>query len=187
MDKLTKQEQDKYIQAWQMGAEGESRTAPYIAQFVINYIQNNHRILDLGCGNGSIVNILRNKGFDAYGVDISSHQFNNSPYLIQGCLWDLPFEDNTFDVTFSTDVLEHIPPEMINKTIAEIYRITKIKTLHCIATFKDNRKGFVFHLIIQSIEWWKQQFITMNSKNIEIEIIDRTLFLKTVIPNYSGK
>ena len=39
-----------------------------------NYIRTNYKsnfkILDVGCGDGTLVNELINAGYDAYGVDI---------------------------------------------------------------------------------------------------------------------
>jgi len=186
MDELINQEKEKYTNAWQVGAEGQSRTEEHIIKYLLN-LDKNYKILELGCGNGYGVNYLRTNGFNVYGMDITSQVFNGSPYLVQGCLWDLPFKDNEFDFVFSVDVLEHLPPNQVELAIKEIIRITKIKTLHCIATFKDNRKGFIFHLTVQPIEWWKEKFNELNQKNVELEIIDRTQFLKTVIPNYLGK
>jgi len=203
MDNLEKQEKDKYTNAWEYGAEGQSRTAWYIFNYLKNILDKTYKILDLGCGNGLVVELLRQEGYNIVGVDITLTGLNQhtpmikfTPEIIltpkrenyfEAPLWNLSFKDNEFDFTFSTDVLEHIPPEYINKTIQEINRITKTKSFHCISTFKDNRGGFVFHLTVQPIDWWKEKFKALNQKNIDIELIDRQQFLKTVIPGYLGK
>jgi ubiquinone/menaquinone biosynthesis C-methylase UbiE len=174
MNELTKQEREKYTQAWQSKKEGQSKTAVYLIKYLSNVLNKKHKILELGSGNGIVVKSLRDKEYDIYGVDITSAGFAHSNYLIEACLWELPFKDNEFDVTFSTDVLEHIPPEKIEDTIKEIYRVTKRKTLHCITTWKDNRGGFVFHLTIQPIDWWFNQFESLNEKKIETQLFGRT-------------
>ena len=89
---------------------------------------------------------------------------------------NLPFKDNQFDYTFSTDVLEHIPLEMVEKTIKEIYRITRVETFHCIATVDDPNYPNV-HLTIESIEWWKGQFGKANGKQVDTHIVNPEEFL----------
>lgn len=205
MDEIIKQEKEKYIKTWQLGLEGQSRTAWYIFQYLKDKWNKNYNILDLGCGNGVITELLRQEGFvNSFGVDITLEglkgyksliKFNqpipkfipNLHYYVESPLWNLPFKDKAFDYTFSCDVLEHIPTEMVDKTIQEIIRVTKIETFHCIATFPDRRGGVNFHLTIQPINWWKETFNNYNKDNLSIGVIDRTEFLKIMIPNYTGK
>ncbi|MDH5413578.1 MAG: glycosyltransferase [Flavobacteriaceae bacterium] len=70
-------------------------------------------ILDLGCGNGLIGDILFKK-IDV-GMDINSQtitfaqRFNSYKNLIIADARELPFPDGTFNTIFSNCVLEHIP------------------------------------------------------------------------------
>lgn len=193
---IEKQEKEKYLRAWKCGAEGQSRTAWISFNYLKNKLSKEWKILDLGCGNGVVVELLRQSGFNnVFGVDITLEglkqhtpmiKFNQPipPFIpkienyFEAPLWELPFKDNEFDFTFSIDVLEHLPLELVEKSIKEIYRITKFKMFHCIATFYDNRAGFIFHLTVQPIDWWKKKFEELNTKNLEIEIVDRREFLK---------
>lgn len=205
---MSNNEQLKYQEAWKSGAEGQSKTAWHIFNYLKNRYKDNKtaKILDIGCGNGCVVELLRQEGFtNVYGLDITLEglkQHNamikfNQPTPIftpkienytESSIWSTPFKDNEFDFTFSVDVLEHIPPDLVNQTIKEILRITSIETIHCIATFRDKRAGFDFHLTVQPINWWKEQFkILNNNKLYEVILLDRTQFLKTVISNYMGK
>ncbi len=87
------------------------------------------KVMDFGCGRGQLVQALCQRGFDAYGCDISaywaedqcaiSHRLSTicrSPYV-------LPFDDNTFDVVISTQVLEHAQNK--EECFQEIYRILR--------------------------------------------------------------
>lgn len=77
----------------------------------------NTKILDIGCGNGWLVNHLIAKGFDAYGIDASAsgikiaNQQNPNRFFLQDVSKnDLPIEikDISFDTIISTEVIEHL-------------------------------------------------------------------------------
>ena len=195
MNNYYNQEKNKYDKAWSVGAENDSRCAYPMANYIIKTIPKSYKILDIGCGSGLTTQILRSNGYNVTGVDITLKglDLQHKPFnfgqpiperiltkegFYQAPIWDMPFKDNEFDFTFSTDVLEHLPPEMVISTIKEIYRVTKIETYHCIATFRDNRHGFIFHLSVEHIIWWKKQFDQLNKNNITTEIINRKEFLK---------
>ncbi|MFH0806000.1 MAG: class I SAM-dependent methyltransferase [Patescibacteria group bacterium] len=205
MDNLYLQEKEKYSNAWKNGSEGQSRTAYYVYNYLKSKLNKEDKILDLGCGSGLIVELLRQNNFNnVFGVDLTLEglkQYNpkikfNQPIpeftpkletYFEAPLWELPFPDNCFDFSYSCDVLEHLPPSMLEPAIKEILRVTRLKTYHCIATFADKRDGFDFHLSIHEINIWREKFTKLNNKNIEIEIIDRTEFLRQVNPEFKGK
>jgi len=75
------------------------------------------RALDAGCGHGAIVYELADRGFDAYGVDVSpwiieQAQMTSDPRLTDrfavGDLAEIPFE-GSFDLITCLEVLEHLP------------------------------------------------------------------------------
>ena len=74
-----------------------------------------HRIFDLGCGNGSVANVLFKRGWDVIGVDPSIEGitlakrhypslklYNRSAY---DALWD---EYGQFPIVLSLEVVEHV-------------------------------------------------------------------------------
>lgn len=94
-------------------------------------IKTQDKILDFGCGSGSLVHLLRRNGYNAMGCDLQfkngSHtgflEENGYIYKIQGPGYHLPFDDNTFDYIISETVFEHV--QNTDETIAEIKRILK--------------------------------------------------------------
>ncbi len=91
----------------------------YIAQPILDLLNTatNKIILDVGCGNGSLVKLLVENNFDAYGTDASpsgikmASEFSKERYAIQDLSKDeLPdeFLNKQFDTIISTEVIEHL-------------------------------------------------------------------------------
>lgn len=81
------------------------------------------RILDLGCGNGSLTHAIASKGYEIVGIDesasgiaIARQSFPDCDF-IQSSIYDLPYEalEKSFDVVLSVEVIEHLfyPRELI--------------------------------------------------------------------------
>lgn len=171
---VEEKEKKKYTDAWRCKAETPSINSKRVVHYV-KRLDKQWKMIDLGCGDGAAVKALRKLGFDIVGVDITLEAIGeNEKGFFEAPLWRLPFENDEFDFTFSTDALEHIPPQLVNRTIKEIYRITKVKTFHAIAPFEHCNKGFVFHLTAKPIDWWKSRFDELKNKDIEVEVMHRS-------------
>jgi len=88
--------------------------------------QNSLRILDVGCGTGANLEMLQQFG-EASGVDVSDDalEFCRQKGLDvqKGLAEDLPYEDETFDVTTALDVIEHLDDDVTG--LKEMLRVTK--------------------------------------------------------------
>ncbi len=156
-----------------------------LAEFVMNTARRGDALLDMGCGRGRAVRHLRDHGFRCLGVDITlsgtrgTDITKESPSTIgftEAPLWKTPFANNQFEYTFSTDVMEHIPPGMVDATIKEIYRITRVETFLCISTIDDvNYENL--HKTIKTIPWWRKQFAKLNFKAVNTHIVDPETFV----------
>ena len=80
----------------------------------------NARLLDVGAGEGALVERYREQGRDIVGVD-SAYE---SPVVKKADLLALPFEDDAFDVVLLLDVLEHVELLDQPKALSEIARAT---------------------------------------------------------------
>lgn len=92
-----------------------------------NLISFNGDLLDIGCGKMPYKNyILENSKVNHYvGLDIEN-ALEYDATIKADYMWDgkkMPFEDNSFECAFGTEVLEHCPePEVVLK---EVYRVLK--------------------------------------------------------------
>ena len=96
-----------------------------IVKFVKKILGNqNLRILEIGSGSAGITKFAKTPVF---GLDINFED-KRSPYLKQvkhSALKKFPFEDNEFDIVLSVDAYEHLPKNKRNKTLEEMYRVSK--------------------------------------------------------------
>jgi len=83
--------------------------------------------LDCGCAYGYLVQKARERGYTAFGADVSSfavHQEPDlAPNLVQALADQLPFRTRTLDVVTLFDVLEHVHDP--NECLREILRLLK--------------------------------------------------------------
>ena len=77
------------------------------------------RVLDVGAGEGVLVDRYRSRGYNITGVD-PNYQ---SPQVKKGSLASLPFEDGSFDAVFCLDVLEHLSLLEQHPALREIRRV----------------------------------------------------------------
>ena len=106
--------------------------------FLMEYIEPGQKVLDLGCGNGRLLNALKDKKIDYIGVDNSEKLLLEAQTLYpeyQQRFWkadalNLPFIDDEFDTIISIAVLQHIP--------SKEYRIKFLK--ECLRTLKKDGK-----------------------------------------------
>ncbi|MCI0499183.1 MAG: class I SAM-dependent methyltransferase [Planctomycetales bacterium] len=94
-----------------------------------NILKPNDKIHELGCGIGTIVHHLRLKGYRASGSDIAANviaygkkKFAGIPLAVHSAE-ELPYENESFDVILSFDVLEHL--FNIDKHFREIRRVLR--------------------------------------------------------------
>lgn len=84
-------------------------------------------ILDIGCGEGFVINFLQNK--DIIGLDISKDALTiakaQSPdnRFFRGDIYNLPFQKDNFDIVIVMEVLEHIND--VERAIDDVKRVSK--------------------------------------------------------------
>lgn len=111
-------------------------------------------ILDFGCGKGRLVRKIKETfpEIDVEGYDPANPDFSRS------------IDNKQFDMIISSDVLEHVEPEFIDKTLIYLKERSK-HFYHLIAcspaklVLPDGRNA---HLIIENRDWWNSKFLKSN-------------------------
>ncbi len=91
------------------------------------------KILDVGCGDGVLLSFIEKKlnsrSSELYGVDLSHKAISaaqnkiKNGHFYKSSVYKLPFQENTFDVIVSTDVIEHVSRP--KKMLKEIKKVAK--------------------------------------------------------------
>lgn len=85
---------------------------------------SNAKILDAGCGEYGLAAFMPSA--DITGVDIlPAENVDQRLKYKQGSILELPFEDRSFDVAVSIDVLEHLPGDVRGKAVSELLRVAR--------------------------------------------------------------
>ena len=182
----TMNQKEFYTQLWKTEYT-PSQCAEPLARYIAKTANKDDLLLDIGCGDGTTVHKLRAAGFKAYGVDLTLAGVKEaSPFFYEMPITKMDlFLDSAFDYTFSTDCLEHLPEEEVGPAIAEILRITKRQTFHCIPIIGDTRLGIDVHLSKHEPDWWSRRFAQANLKGISVTIKEREAFLQEM--NHANK
>ena len=107
------------------------------------------KVLEVGCGRGSLSAYFSDDGFDCTLLDKSDHVIDIAKKIFKkndlsasfhvGDVMSLPFEDHTFDATMSIGLLEHF--DDVTQPIAEQIRVLKpgaVFTAYVVPEYKEN-------------------------------------------------
>ena len=107
----------------------------YEISFILRFLpvgKNNLSILNFGAGDGYQSKLLEDLGFAVTSIDLpcSRHAKFNHSHVIEYDGLNIPFGDQTFDIIFSSNVLEHISPATYRQIFSELSRVSKTDSLH---------------------------------------------------------
>ncbi len=102
----------------------------YTYRLIKKYFKNGQLALDLGCGRGSYLNPLAEKGVRVIGLDYSWKNVKLLREANRNVVWGdashyLPFKEGLFDSVICSEFLEHFKLELVEFIINNISHIMK--------------------------------------------------------------
>lgn len=113
----------------------EMESSKAAANLLADVLQEGDKLLDVGCGAGHYLKSILNRietPFDYTGIDATpafvakaKEAWKDQPNtrFQEGNIYELPFEDGTFDVVMCNNVLLHLPS--LVKPLHELLRVAK--------------------------------------------------------------
>jgi len=202
--KHTEMYSEKLLPDWEKRHEYGNMQANLDFLEQVNILDKSKKILEIGSGKGTLLNLLCQKGFQVQGVDVDPALLKESQELYGELPFSLinsetlPFEDASFDVIISFDVFEHIPDT--DKHLSEIRRILTKDGCYAFQT-PNKYTNVVFETIrARSFTKWRDEHCSLHSytqmfrrfkkHGFEIKFYDIpvvTEFFERKIQNFLGK
>lgn len=164
-------EREKYQLMWQFDTYRKGSPGEHMADFYINKFKPESKVIDFGCGTGRAGIKFNENGIDVLLIDFTDNCRDAEAQTIPFLQWDLTNEiPVNAKYGYCTDVMEHIPPEDVEKVISNIMSSAE-KVYFQISTVNDILGDLIdkpLHLTVKPYEWWKDQFA-----NYEVEWSDK--------------
>ena len=112
-------------------------------------IDKDKKILDAGCGTGALAYVLASHGYHVTALDASSKMIevakkkvkSKKINFIVGDIFDMPFEDHSFDVILTSYVVHGFKKDQRNQLYMQLAKKAKEKVL--IIDFSNKRRWYI--------------------------------------------
>lgn len=143
-----------------------------IADEIIKYF-NPKTVLDIGCAFGYLVKSLRDKGVEAYGIDVSEYAVSHADESIKAYLKNMSALDELpenfpkkFDLVVSIEMIEHLYEDdglkVIDKMVSYADKVLISST--------DDDFDEPTHVNVQQKEYWVEKFAKKGYlRNLDID------------------
>ena len=99
-------------------------------------------VLDIGTRDGYFAILLAEQFSSVTALDLVKPDIRHSSIrCVSGNLKCLPFPDDSFDLVFCAEVLEHVPPPLLKQACSEITRVTRRDVIIGVPYKQDIRVG----------------------------------------------
>ena len=152
-------------------------------------LQPNETVLDIGCGPGMLLKILKqqNPGTKVIGIDPDQKSLELAQVklkdqrdvkLFHSFAESLPLEDNSVDVAVSTLAFHHMPNEIKLKAIQEIKRVLKPNGRALIVDFGPTKNIYIRAVL----SYENQEYLKGNFDNLIPKYLQESGFvdIKTI-------
>ncbi len=165
----------------------KQRTSVCLVRQIEALVSRRGRILDIGCSLGHFLAAAAQRGWDAWGVDVSAdmvrHCQEQGLQARSGGLGSLPFPDGYFDVIHARHVLEH--DIEVFRSLAEMRRALADHGLLFVVTPdagcpKVRRRGAGY------VKFWKPDHMVCFTRSTLTEAMRRAGFAEVRTPPAAG-
>jgi len=129
-------------------------------------------VLDIGCGSGTITTGLARRAGRVVGLDMSAEvvdaarahaddcRLSNASFEV-GSVYDLPWDDNSFDVVYAHQVLQHLSDPV--RALKEAQRVLRPGGI--VAVRDSDYETMIHAPVFPAIERWRDLYHQVASAN----------------------
>jgi glycosyltransferase involved in cell wall biosynthesis len=129
------------LSAYRSSAREQER----ISDLMVSVPDGFRSVLDIGARDGYISNLLTQKFAEVTALDLEMPEVSNEKVItVTGDITKLNYPDNAFDVVVCTEVLEHIPPQLLEQACRETSRVAKHAVIVGVPYKQDRRMGATY-------------------------------------------
>ena len=149
--------------------------------------QGINSVLDIGTGKGDMCNMLKEKVCDnVYGLDFAiaprEEYVKKGIKFFQTDAHNIPLPDKSIDLIVSFDLLEHLHPDYLEKTIDEMFRVGTKYMIHRVGVGPS--KSFFkhvgqLHTIQEHPKFWRDEVFAPHAK--AVKYFKGVKFLRTTL------
>jgi 2-polyprenyl-3-methyl-5-hydroxy-6-metoxy-1,4-benzoquinol methylase len=160
---------DNYYKEW-LNTQKEGRDRMWRQRLgKLERFQNRGRLLDVGCGEGTFLQLAQKNGWQVSGTEVSLYAAGYTSNLLKvdifcGELPDSRYLENSFDVVTMWHVLEHVMDPHCYLT--EIHRILKPNGLLLLAV--PNLNNLVMQIVYRIFKRRKLKLFSKDEKEVHI-------------------
>ena len=148
------------------------RTAEACAGFLLPRLRPDAEVLDIGCGSGTITTGLARRAGRVVGLDMSAEvvdaarahaddcRLSNASFEV-GSVYDLPWDDNSFDVVYAHQVLQHLSDPV--RALKEARRVLRPGGI--VAVRDSDYETMVHAPVFPAIERWRDLYHQVATAN----------------------
>lgn len=130
------------------GMRYDGRWLPVARDMARHYgLKSGDRVLDVGCGKAFLLHdlALAVPGLVVAGLDISSYAITHAkeevrPFLTEGNARSLPYEDDSFDLVISINILHNLRIHDLIEALREIERVGKKNKYIVVESYRNERE-----------------------------------------------
>jgi len=140
---------------------------------LMEHISDGKRALDAGCGDGHVMRMLMDNGYDVTGVDINTAQVRSCKVVRGDCNY-LPFQNGSFDMVFIINLLHHV--EAPSKLLEEVSRVLKRPGTMYLSEVTENNP--LLRLVRALHPYWHESEVKSRLKAKEVKTMVGKRFLR---------
>ena len=145
------------------------------------YLQENSKVLDVGCALGFLAKRFAKENHRVWGIDVSEYaiitsqkEVPGSSFLVHNAEEKFPFSDNFFDAAMAIDILEHL--EYPDAALENINRVLKPGGVIFLGSPNNNVLRKIFfsipdklehHISLRSIDQLEKMLLRSNFELID--------------------